>query len=366
MYCTSKSAQNVFGIARYSKDKNGSQEKMFEESKIQFTSIFVYKVSGYNSNLVVEKIIELLNNYNHITIVVTELDRITRQPSKFVDLVNFVSIYNKILVISELSTRKSFTLNMNVYENSIKEKIEIAYAESKAKADRNRNRANLESYCRANLKQSIAYACSVNNRLAGPTETSRILARFNFKISPATISSWRKKYPYVEYCNWLKIGSINYRVPDYHTLLQNTTESQKKILLQAEIENIRTLVKQEYELFGLTEEVVTSMCEEPYSQNLVYEEEEELFTEEEINEIVDDMNHKMKKVSIGSSENEKDLIDYLTEDFENGNISQTQYLNFVAKIGKDVPKGDLISYIYSLKSNGIIEFSTYQYLTEQL
>lgn len=357
MYCNSKSAQNVFGIARYSKDKNNSQEKMFKESRIEFTGIFVYNVSGYNSNLVIEKIIELLNGYNHITIVVTELDRITRQPDKFVDLVNFVTSNNKILVLWELSTQKTFTLNMEIYEKSIKEKIEIAYAESKAKSDRAKNRANLESYCRANLKQSIAYACSIDGNLASSAETSRILKKFNFNISPGSISTWRKKYPYVEHCYWLELNGMNYRVPDYNTLLQNTTDPQQKSLLTTESNNIETLVKEEYNKMGLDDQIIESMVKDPYSQNIVFKNPDQ----------VDEIQHKMKKVSISSSANcNKDLIDYLTEDFEKGNITQEQYISFVSKIGKDVPKADLITYIYSLKTSGVIEFNTYQYLTEQL
>ena len=356
MYCNSKTAQNVFGIARYSKDKNGSQEKMFEKSRIQFTGIFTYNVSGYTSNLVIEKIIELLKAYNHITIVVTELDRITRQPSKFVDLVNFVVSNDKLLVVWELSTKRTFTLNMDVYEKFIKEKIEIAHAESKAKSERAKNRANLESYCRANLKQSIAYACSVDGELAGPTETSRILKKFDFNISPGSISTWRKKYPYIEHCIWLEVNGINYRVPDYNTLLQNATDPQQKSLLTNESNNIESLVKEEYTKMGLDDQIINQMCKDPYSQNLVFKNQNSM----------EEIEHKMKKISVASKNNQKDLIDYLTEDFEKGNLTQDQYISFVSKIGKDVPKGDLITYIYSLKINGVIEFNTYQYLTEQL
>ena len=50
------SPKNLFGFIRHSTEENESQESIFEKSKIKCKNIFKFVCSGYNKDIVVNKI----------------------------------------------------------------------------------------------------------------------------------------------------------------------------------------------------------------------------------------------------------------------------------------------------------------------
>jgi len=348
----STAQKNVFGIARYSKEENGSQEEILEKAGIN--NIIKFVKSGWNSSYTIKKIQELAGSYQNLCIAVTELDRITRQPKDFESLITFLEQKNINLTVWEVSHNKKFNITREVYEKLIKQEIYKGYMESKAKSDRAKIRAT-ETVCLQNLKQAIAYSCLADGKVVSSAETSRILKKLGYNITDSTISLWRRKYSEITFCFWIEIENkgFNFRVPDYDTLIKNCDNDLEKAKLETEYSCIENLVIESYEKLGLTQEILNQLCSDEEKQNIVFKMEESI-------------ERGMKKMRISNEENQKDLADYLKEDFDQGNIDQAQFLNFISQIGKDGPKGSLIDYIYSLKTNGTIDFETYQYLTCQL